>query len=232
VEASSVNARDWHVVRGEPKRARLLDLPSFERSGPKVRVLGTDFAGVVESVSADVTRWRTGDTVFGEADAAIAEYVVASEDLMATVPTPLTFEQADAMPLAAHTALIGLRAGNAQKGQHILINGASGGVGTFAVQLATSMGLHVTAVCSTRNVDLLRSLSAETVIDDWREDFSSRSNKFDLVLDLVGNRILRDLLRVVSSTGTLVLSGRGVSGRGRLVGPVPRGAPWGSRMPA
>jgi NADPH:quinone reductase-like Zn-dependent oxidoreductase len=220
VKASSVNARDWHLMRGEPKLARLLDRSTFERSAPKVKVRGTDFAGVVESVGADVSRWRPGDAVFGEADAAIAEYVLASQDLMAAVPQWLTFEQAAAMPLAANTALVCLRAGNARAGQHILINGASGGVGTFAVQLATSMGLHVTAVCSARNVDLLRSLGAETVIDYQREDFSSGEKRFDVVVDLVGNRTLRDLLRVVSPTGTLVLSGGGVSGQGRIVGPL------------
>ena len=220
VEASSVNARDWHLMRGEPKLARLLDRSAFERSGPRVKVRGTDFAGVVESVGAGVTRWRTGDAVFGEADAAIAEYVVASQDHVAAVPQRLTFEQAAAMPLAANTALVCLRAAEAEAGERILINGASGGVGTFAVQLAVSMGLHVTAVCSARNVDLLRSLGAETVIDYGREDFSASTNRFDVVLDLVGNRTLRDLLRVVSSTGTVVLSGGGVSGQGRVVGPL------------
>lgn len=220
VEASSVNARDWHLMRGEPKLARLLDRSTFERSAPKVKVRGTDLAGVVESVGAGVTRWRPGDAVFGEAAAAIAEYVVASQDVIAAVPPTLTFEQAAAMPLAANTALVCLRAGNAQAGHHILINGASGGVGTFSVQLATSMGLHVTAVCSARNVDLVRSLGAEAVVDYGREDFSSGTNRFDVVLDLVGNRTLRDLLRVVSPTGTLVLSGGGVSGQGRLVGPL------------
>jgi NADPH:quinone reductase-like Zn-dependent oxidoreductase len=220
VKASSVNARDWHVMRGEPKLARLLDRSTFERLAPKVKVRGTDFAGVVESVGAGVSRWSPGDAVFGEAAAAIAEYVVVSQDLMAAVPQELTFEQAAAMPLAANTALVCLGAGNAQAGQHILINGASGGVGTFAVQMATSMGIHVTAVCSARNVDLLRSLGAQSVIDYQRRDFTSGQNRFDVVLDLVGNRTLRDLLRVVSPTGTLVLSGGGVSGQGRVVGPL------------
>ena len=220
VKASSVNARDWHIMRGEPMLARLLDRTTFERSAPRIKVRGTDFAGVVESVGDGVTRWRPGDTVFGEADAAIAEYVLASQDCVAAVPQALTFEQAASMPLAANTALVCLRAGNGQAGQRILINGASGGVGTFAVQLAASMGLRVTAVCSTRNVDLVRSLGAETVIDYRHEDFVAGSGRFDVVLDLVGNRTLSDLLRVVRTTGTVVVSGGGVSGEGRFVGPI------------
>jgi NADPH:quinone reductase-like Zn-dependent oxidoreductase len=146
----------------------------------------------------------------------------------------LTFEQAAAMPLAANTALVCLRAGNAHAGQDILINGASGGVGTFAVQLAKAMGLRVTAVCSTRNVDLVRSLGADTVIDYRRRDFSHCGNMFDVVLDLVGNRTLRDLLRVVNSTGTLVLSGGGVSGQGtpcRAPGHAPAWAAGGAPAP-
>jgi NADPH:quinone reductase-like Zn-dependent oxidoreductase len=220
VAASSVNARDWHLMRGEPRLARLLDRSTFECSAPKVKVRGTDFAGIVEFVGAAVTRWQPGDAVFGEADGAIAEYVTASQDVIAAVPPALSFEQAAAMPLSANTALVCLRAGNAQPRQHILINGASGGVGTFAVQLATWMGLRVTAVCSTRNVDLVRSLGADTVIDYRRDDFTDCVDRFDVVLDLVGNRTLRDLLRVVRSPGTVVLSGGGVSGQGRLVGPL------------
>ena len=191
VQASSVNARDWHVMRGEPKLARLLDRSTFERSAPKVKVRGTDFAGVVDSVGAGVTRWLPGDAVFGESHAAIAEYVVASQDLMAAVPATLTFEQAAAMPLAANTVLVCLRAGNAQAGQHILINGASGGVGTFAVQLATSMGLHVTAVLQRpqRRPAALAGCGDRHRLSGEKTSAPAMT-KFDLVLDLVGNRTL------------------------------------------
>jgi NADPH:quinone reductase-like Zn-dependent oxidoreductase len=220
VRASSVNARDWHVMRGEPRLARLLDRTTFGRSAPRVRIRGTDFAGVVESVGAGVTRWRPGDAVFGESPAAIADYVVAGEGVIAAVPDGTTFEQAAAVPLAANTALTCLRAGATDAGSHILINGASGGVGTFAVQLAAWMGLHVTAVCSSRNADLARSLGAETVLDYARQDFTATGRRFDTVLDLVGNRTITDLRRVLKPEGRLVLSGGGVSGQGRFVGPL------------
>jgi NADPH:quinone reductase-like Zn-dependent oxidoreductase len=220
VEATSINARDWHVMRGEPRLARALARTTFGRSAPRVKIRGTDFAGNVESVGAGVTRWQPGDAVFGESAAAIAEYVVASEGVTAAIPAGTTFEQAAAIPLAANTALLCLRAGNPEAGHNILINGASGGVGTFAVQLAKWMGLHVTAVCSTRNVDLVRSLGADAVIDYRREDFSVSAREFDLVVDLVGNRTLRDLRRVLGPSGGLVLSGGGVSGQGRFLGPL------------
>jgi NADPH:quinone reductase-like Zn-dependent oxidoreductase len=220
VKAASVNARDWHLMRGEPRIVRLLDRKTFGRSAPKVGIRGTDFAGTVESVGEGVTQLRPGDEVFGESDAAIAEYVVASERVVAAVPPGLTFEQAAALPLAANTALVCLRAGGAQAGRTVLINGASGGVGTFAVQLAKAMGMHVTAVCSGRNAELVRSLGADVVIDYGREDFSESGGSYDLVLDLVGNRSLRDLRRVLSSSGTLVLSGGGMSGEGRFIGPL------------
>jgi NADPH:quinone reductase-like Zn-dependent oxidoreductase len=220
VKAASVNARDWHLMRGEPRIVRLLDPKTFGRSAPKVRIRGTDFAGTVESVGDRVTRLRPGDEVFGESDAAIAEYVVASEHVVAAMPPGLTFEQAAALPLAANTALVCLRAGGAQAGRTVLINGASGGVGTFAVQLAKAMGMHVTAVCSGRNAELVRSLGADVVIDYGREDFRESGGSYDLVLDLVGNRSLRDFRRVLSPSGTLVLSGGGMSGDGRYIGPL------------
>ena len=220
VKAASVNARDWHVMRGEPMLARLLDSTTFSRAAPKVRIRGTDFAGTVESVGEGVTRWKPGDDVFGESDAAIAEYVAAPEGVVATLPAGLTFEQAAAIPLAANTALVCLRAGHVDTGQRVLINGASGGVGTFAIQLAKSMGVHLTAVCSGRNAELARSLGADVVIDYGREDFSTSGRQYDVVLDLVGNRSLRDLRRVLKPSGTIVLSGGGVSGEGRFVGPL------------
>ena len=208
-------------MRGEPRLARLLDSATFGRAAPKVRIRGTDFAGTVESVGEGVTRWRPGDDVFGESGAAIAEYVVASEKVMATMPAGLTYEQAAAIPLAANTALVCLREGQVEAGQSVLINGASGGVGTFAVQLAKSMGVaRVTAVCSARNAGLARSLGADIVVDYGREDFCDSGRQYDLVLDLVGNRSLRDLRRVLKPSGTIVLSGGGVSGEGRFLGPL------------
>ena len=220
VRAASVNARDWHIMRGEPRLARLLDSATFGRAAPRVRIRGTDFAGTVESVGEGVTRWRPGDDIFGECGAAIAEYVAAPEEVVATMPAGLTFEQAAAIPLAANTALVCLRAGQVEAGQSVLINGASGGVGTFAIQLAKSMGVHLTAVCSARNVDLARSLGADVVVDYGREDFTKSGRRYDLVLDLVGNRSLRDLRRVLKPSGTIVLSGGGVSGHGRFIGPL------------
>jgi len=220
VAAASVNARDWHIMRGEPRLARLLDRTVFGRTAPRVAIRGTDFAGTVDAVGAGVTRWRPGDPVFGEADAALAEYVVVSQDLVARVPAGASFPQAAALPLAANTALMCLRAGDPAPGARLLINGASGGVGTFAVQLAKTMGLHVTAVCSARNAELARSLGADSVIDYGVEDFCAAPDRYDVVLDLVGNRSVRALRRLVHPGGTLVLSGGGVSGEGRYIGPL------------
>lgn len=220
VVAASVNARDWHVMRGEPRLARLLDRTTFGRTAPRVAIRGTDFAGTVDAVGAGVTRWKPGDAVFGEADGAFAEYAVTAEDTVACIPAGTTFEQAAAVPLAGTTALICLRAGEPKPGARLLINGASGGVGTFAIQLAKAMGLHVTAVCSARNADQARSLGADTLIDYNREDFCARQDRYDIVLDLVGNRAVRHLRRLLRRSGTLVLSGGGVSGEGRFVGPL------------
>jgi NADPH:quinone reductase-like Zn-dependent oxidoreductase len=171
-------------------------------------------------VGEGVTRWRPGDDVFGESGAAIAECVAAPEGVVARMPALLTFEQAAAIPLAANTALVCLRAGQVEAEQRVLINGASGGVGTFAIQLAKSMGAHLTAVCSARNADLARSLGADVVVDYGREDFIESGRQYDVVLDLVGNRSLRDLRRALKPSGTIVLSGGGVSGQGRFIGPL------------
>ena len=219
VVASSVNARDWHVMRGEPRLARLLDRATFGRTAPRIRIRGTDFAGTIDAVGADVTRWRTGDPVFGEAGAALAEYVVASQDVVTQIPTGTSFEQAAALPLAGNTALTCLRAGGPRPGDRLLINGASGGVGTFALQIAKTMGLQVTAVCSARNAELADSLGAD-VIDYNLRDFCATPERFDMVLDLVGNRSVRELRGLVHPAGTLILSGGGVSGKGRFVGPL------------
>ncbi|TCO30214.1 NADPH:quinone reductase-like Zn-dependent oxidoreductase [Kribbella steppae] len=218
VRAASLNARDWHVMRGDPYVARLMDPATFGLRAPKMD-LGTDFAGVVEAVGPDVRRLKPGDEVYGEAGGAFAEYVKAPDTVVDTKPANLTFEQAAAMPLAANTALMGLRdVAQLKAGQQLLINGASGGVGTFAVQIAKALDAEVTAVCSTKNVDLMRSLGADAVVDYTQDDFTSK--QYDVVLDLVGNRSLADLRRALTPTGLLILSGGGVFRGGSVFGPV------------
>ncbi|KOU27772.1 NADPH:quinone reductase [Streptomyces sp. WM6373] len=217
VHAAAVNARDWHLMRGDPYLARA----ALGLRGPKVRVRGTDFAGRVEAVGGDVTRLRPGDEVFGEAEGAFAEYVCAPEDVVEPMPANLSFEQAAAVPLAGNTALMGLRdLGRVRPGQRVLVNGASGGVGTFAVQIAKAFGAEVTGVCGTRNTELVRSLGADHVVDYSREDFTRTGRRYDLVFDLVGNRSLTECRRALTPGGTLVLSGGGVSEGGSLVGPI------------
>lgn len=217
VHAAAINARDWHAMRGDPYLARL----SFGLRRPKVRIRGTDFAGRVAAVGSRVTRFRPGDEVYGEADAAFAEYVTVPDDVVAAKPANLTFAQAAAIPLAANTALMGLRdVARVRPGQRVLINGASGGVGTFAVQLAKSYGAHVTGVCSTRNAELVRSLGADEIVDYTRADFAAGPGRYDVVFDLVGNRSLTELRRALTPTGTLILSGGGVSSGGSLIGPI------------
>ncbi len=217
VHAASVNAYDWHFMRGEPRLARL----AMGFSGPKLKIRGRDLAGTVEAVGADVTRLQPGDEVYGEADGAFAEYVCVPDNAVDTKPANLTFEHAATIPLAANTALIGLRdLGQVRAGQHVLINGASGGVGIFAIQIAISLGAEITGVCSTKNVDLIKEAGANHIIDYTTEDFARSGKHYDLVLDLVGNRSLTDLRRVLTPTGTLVLSGGGVPGDGGLLGPI------------
>ena len=220
VHAASVNARDWHVMRGEPRVARLMDRTLFGRRGPRVPVRGTDFAGVVEAVGAGVTSRRPGDAVFGEGVGTFADYAIASVDQVAPVPAGTTFEQAAALPLAATTALLCLDETGLGAGGRVLINGASGGVGTFAVQAAKATGLHVTAVVSTRNVDLVESLGADEAIDYTATNFTRTGRTWDAVVDLVGNHRLRDLRPTVRAGGRLVLSGGGNSGEGRILGPM------------
>jgi NADPH:quinone reductase-like Zn-dependent oxidoreductase len=219
VRAASVNAADWHVMRGDPKLARL----QLGVRRPRAAVRGRDFAGEVAEVGTGVTHVAPGDEVFGEtgmADGAFAEYVCAPAGQVAQKPAVLTFELAAAVPLAGCTALQALRdVARVQPGQRLLVNGASGGVGTFAVQIGKALGAHVTAVCSTRNVELVRSLGADDVVDYTVEDVSARQ-RFDVILDLVGNRRLRELRRVLTERGTLVLSGGGVFDGGSLVGPM------------
>jgi NADPH:quinone reductase-like Zn-dependent oxidoreductase len=224
VQAAAVNAYDWHVMRGDPYLARLAMPAFFGLGGPKRKVRGRDFAGVVEAVGAGVTRLRPGDEVFGDlgyADGAFAEFAAAPDGQVDLKPANLTPEQAAAVPLAGNTALMGIRdVAQVQQGQHVLINGASGGVGTFAVQIAKAYGAEVTAVCSTRNVDLVRSIGADHVIDYTKQDFAANGQRYDVVFDLVANRSLTDLRRALTPTGTLVLSGGGNSTGGSLVGPM------------
>ncbi|HKI99464.1 MAG TPA: NAD(P)-dependent alcohol dehydrogenase [bacterium] len=215
IRAASANPYDWHFLTGKPYIMRLM---LYALRKPRFTRLGADLAGQVEAVGRNVTRFRPGDAVFGMVNdegpdkpflalASFAEYVCVSEDRVALKPANLTFEQAAAVPVAALTALKGLRdIGRIGHGQKVLINGASGGVGTFAVQIAKSFGAEVTGVCSTRNVDLVRSLGAGQVFDYTREDFVRGGQRYDLVLDLVGNRSLSECMRVLKPTGVYLMS--------------------------
>ena len=221
--AASVNAYDWHFMRGDPYLARLITGLGGLR-GPGTKIRGRDFAGRVVATGKGVTGFSPGDEVYGDTfhrSGTFAEYVCAPADQVAHKPKNLTFEQAAAMPLAANTALMGLRdVAKIEAGQRILLNGASGGVGTFAVQIARKYGAEVTAVCSTRNVELVRELGADHVVDYTREDFARRGQRYDVVFDLVANRSLTALRRAVTPRGTLILSGGGTSEGGSLVGPM------------
>jgi NADPH:quinone reductase-like Zn-dependent oxidoreductase len=217
VRAASVNPLDWHFMRGLPYFARIMGM-GLRR--PKDIVRGVDVAGQVEAVGESVKHVHPGDEVFGECTGAFAEYVCGREKSFAPKPEGLTFEQAAVVPVAGCTALQGLRdRGQIGPGQTVLINGASGGVGTFAVQLAKAFGAQVTGVCSTRNVDLVRSIGAHQVVDYTREDFTQGGQRYDLILDLVGNRSLSDLRRALTPKGTLILAG---AESGRWLEPLPR----------
>ena len=217
VRAAAANPLDWHYMRGTPYIVRM-DSGLFK---PKVGRLGVDMAGVVEAVGRNVTRFKPGDEVFGTGGGAFAEYVLASESKVVLKPANLTFEQAAAVPVAALTALQGLRdKGRIQPGQKVLINGASGGVGTFAVQIARSFGADVTGVCSTRNVDMVRALGADHVIDYTREDFTLGAQRYDLILDNVGNHSLLAFRRVMNPKANYVLIGGGGPDDGRWIGPM------------
>ncbi|MCX6402112.1 MAG: NAD(P)-dependent alcohol dehydrogenase [Propionibacteriales bacterium] len=220
IAAASINAADWHIMRGEPRIARLMDRSMFGRKGPREPVRGRDFAGTIEVVGPGVTGWRVGDQVLGEDDATLAEFAVVPHACLARKPEALSFEDAAALPLAAGTADLCLTRGEVAAGHHVLVIGASGGVGTFAVQLAAVRGAIVTGVCRTRNIDLVTSLGAKEVIDYTRDDFTRTGTSYDVVVDLVGNRRLRDLRRIVAPGGRLVLSGGGNPGEGRFVGPI------------
>ncbi|TWP54072.1 NAD(P)-dependent alcohol dehydrogenase [Lentzea tibetensis] len=219
VLAAGINAYDWHVMRGDPYLARLVAPQQFGFGGPKNRIRGRDFAGRVEAVGPAVTRFRPGDEVYGdlgESDGAFAEFACVPQDGVELKPANLTFAQAAAVPLAGATALQALK--DVAPGQHVAINGASGGVGTFAVQIAKARGAEVTGVCSTRNVDLVRSLGADHVVDYTSDDFTL--GRYDLVFDLVGNRSLRALRGALKPSGTLLLAGGGVSNGGSVFGPM------------
>jgi NADPH:quinone reductase-like Zn-dependent oxidoreductase len=205
VHASSVNPLDWHYMRGKPYVMR----PEVGMGAPEDIRLGVDFAGTVEAVGKNVTQFKPGDAVFGAADGSFADYVsVRAAGSVAAKPANLTFEQAAAMPIAAITALQALRdKGKLQAGQKVLINGASGGVGTYAVQIAKALGGDVTAVCSTRNVATARSLGADRVIDYTQEDFTQGSQHYDLIIDNVGSHSLSDYRRVMTPQGILVMVG-------------------------
>ena len=210
VHAASVNPADWHLLKGTPYIVRLMAGGLFK---PKHNVQGIDLAGQVEAVGGNVKQFQSGDEVFGGGGGAFAEYVCLPEKELALKPTNLTFEQAAAVPTGAHTALQGLRdQGQIQPGQKVLINGASGGVGTFAVQIAKSFGAEVTGVCSTRNVDMVRSIGADHVIDYTQEDFTRSGQRYDLILDAVGNRSLSDYRRALNPKGIYVAAAGGLVG--------------------
>jgi NADPH:quinone reductase-like Zn-dependent oxidoreductase len=217
VRAASVNPYDWHFMTGTPYIMRI----GVGLLKPKDTRLGVDFAGTVEAVGKNVTQFKPGDDVFGAKAGAFAEYVCGSERGLVMKPDNLTFEQAASVPIAGLTALQAVRdKGKVQPGQKVLINGASGGVGTFAVQIAKSFGAEVTGVCSGRNVELVRSLGADHVIDYTKEDFTKRAERYDLILDNVGNQPLSGFRRVLTPRGKYVVVGGGGVNDSRWTGPL------------
>jgi len=216
VHAAALNPADWHILRGDPLVARLMGVGLTK---PKERVAGIDAAGVVAAVGANVRLPRAGDAVLGFCRGAFAEYACAAADKVVPKPASLTFEQAAAVPIAATTALRGIRdVGEVQAGQQVLVNGAGGGVGTFAVQIAAALGAEVTGVCSPRNVELVRSLGAAHVVDYTREDFADRRTQYDVILDNVSSLPLARLRGALAARGILVLNGGGSPGH--VFGPV------------
>ena len=200
VRAASVNPLDWHYMRGTPYVLRVM----AGLRKPKITRLGVDVAGQVEAVGRNVTQFKPGDEVFGSCRGAFAEYACTSESALVMKPDNVTFEQAASVPVAAFTALQGLRdKGHIQPGQKVLINGAAGGVGTFAVQIAKSFGADVTGVCSTRNVDMVRSIGADHVIDYTQEDFTKSGQRYDLILDCVGQPFVVSMQARLKSQGDI-----------------------------
>src|SRR2546430_3782177 len=220
VRAVSVNPLDWHFMEGTPYLGRL---PAFGLLKPRVERLGVDYAGTVEAVGKNIKEFKPGDEVYGNKFGAFAEYIVATDKALTLKPASLSFEQAASLPVAALTALQALRdSGKLQPGQKVLINGASGGVGTFAVQIAKAFGAEVTGVCSGRNLDLVRSLGADHVIDYTKEDFTKRGERYDLILDNVGTQPLSGFRRVLQPKGICVMIGGGGPNDGGLIGPLAR----------
>jgi NADPH:quinone reductase-like Zn-dependent oxidoreductase len=216
VRAAGLHRGDWHVMTGLPYLIRVV-VPTLGLGGPKVPVLGMDVAGVVEAVGSKVTRFRPGDEVFGWCDGSFAEYAVVPEGQLAAKPAALSFEQAAVVPISGFAALQGLRdVGAVQPGQQVLVIGAAGGVGSFAVQLAKAFGAQVTGVGSTTQAELIRSIGADEVIDYTREDVTDGTRHFDLILDCAGRRTLSQLRRALTPTGTLVIVGG--EGGGRWLG--------------
>jgi NADPH:quinone reductase-like Zn-dependent oxidoreductase len=219
VLAAGVNPADWAVMSGLPYIAR----PVYGLPRPKTRVRGTDVAGVVEAVGAGVTRFKKGDEVFGSANGSYAEFAAAAEDALVSKPANVTFEQAATVSMAGQVAVLALiRHGKVGPGQSVLINGASGGIGTFAVQIAKTLGAHVTGVASTRNQELVRTIGADEVIDYSTTDFTRSGKQYDFILDNVSNHSLSDLRRALTPTGMLVPNGgnfanRWFAGGGRVM---------------
>jgi len=207
VRAASANAGDWHLLRGTPLPFRLVAGLRI----PKFKIIGTDVAGHVEAVGRNVTQFRPGDEVFGELSrcgfGAYAEFAAAPEKALALKPANLSFEEAATLPTAGCTALQGLRKGRIQRAQRVLLNGASGGVGTFAVQIAKSFGTEVTAVCSTRNVDMVRSIGADHAIDYTKDDFATQGQRYDLILATNGDRSIWDYRRALTTDGCYAMTG-------------------------
>ncbi|MFH9825017.1 NAD(P)-dependent alcohol dehydrogenase [Streptomyces bobili] len=211
VRAAGVDPSVWHLMTGLPYPVRIM---GFGLRRPKLRIRGWDVAGTVESVGRNVTRFRPGDEVFGTCDGSFAEYACTGEDRLAAKPPNAGFEQVAAVPISAYTALYSLREqGRVQPGQKVLVIGAGGGVGTYAVQLAKVFGAEVTGVCGTDKVELVRSIGADHVIDYTREDFTAGGPRYDLVLDTAGNRPLSHLRRALTARGTLVIVGGEGGGR-------------------
>jgi NADPH:quinone reductase-like Zn-dependent oxidoreductase len=223
VHAAGLDRGVWHVMTGLPYLIRLL---GFGFRTPNVRVRGRELAGVVEAVGTNVTQFQPGDEVYGTADGSFAEYACTREDMLAPKPANLDFAASAVTPISGSTALQALRLGEVRSGQRVLVIGAAGGVGTYAVQLAKAFGAEVTGVCSTTKLDLVRSIGADDVIDYTREDFAKRVRRYDLIIDTAGNRSLSHLRRSLNASGTLVIVG-GETG-GKWLGGFDRSlrAPW------
>ena len=203
VRAASINPLDWRLMKGEPRVIRIM-AKLLKMGGGRP---GVDVAGEIEAVGPNVKQFKPGDAVFGGCRGALAEYACSGESKVVMKPDNVTFEQAASVQVAGLTALQGLRKGKLQPGNKVLINGAAGGVGTFAVQIAKTFGAHVTGVCSTRNIDMVRSIGADEVIDYTQNDFTTNSQRYDLILDCVGNHSFSECRRVLNPTGRFIAIG-------------------------